>query len=165
MRDRARGDVGGRADLQRDPVLGEVRQELRVLRGAGAVPDALGAQLRERVPDRLGPGGLARVRHGAQPGRYAPVEVRLELRPRHADLGTAQPEGDQSLGAQPVVTRQPRGLLGRREPGLAGDVEAPAQHGAEVGLGRLARVLDRVHEGASSMPRRVEEYGVMVSSA
>ncbi|MGX1272664.1 hypothetical protein RKD18_005858 [Streptomyces phaeoluteigriseus] len=88
------------------------------------------------------------VRHGPQPGGDRPVEVRLELRARYADLGPAEPEGDQALGAQPVVGGESRRLLGGLQARLAGDVEAPAQDGAEVRLGRLAGVLDGVHEGA-----------------
>ena len=148
-----------------DAVLGEMGEQLRVLRGAGAVADALGAQLVQRVPDRLRPGGLPGVRHGVQPGGDGAVEVRLELRAGYADLRPAEPERHQPLGPQPVVGGEPDGLLRGFEPGLAGDVEAPAQYGPELGLGRLAGVLDRVHEGGSSMPRRVEENGVMVSSA
>jgi len=77
------------------------------------------------------------VRHRVQAGGDGPVEVRLELRPRYADLGPAEPEGDQALRAQPVVGGEPRGLLG--------------------GLQAM--------KARSSMPRRVEENGVMVSSA
>jgi hypothetical protein len=60
----------------------------------------------------------------------------------------------------------PRRLLGRRESRLARDVETPAQNDAEVGLRRLARVLDRGHEPALVDPapgrgvRRDRQLGV-----
>src|SRR5690606_21220856 len=84
VRHRAGGDVGGGADLQRDAPLGQVAQQLRVLGGAGAVPDAFGAQVVLGVPHRLGAGGLAGVRLRAQAGGAGAVEVRLELRAGHA---------------------------------------------------------------------------------
>ena len=91
------GDVGGRADLERDPVLGEVLQQRGVLGGGRAVADPLGAEVAEGVPHRLGPGRLAGVRQAAQPGGPGGVEVGLELRPGYADLGTAEPEPDQRV--------------------------------------------------------------------
>ncbi len=111
-RDRAGGDVRGRADLQRDAGLGEVGEQRGVLGGRGAVADPLGAQQLERVPDRLGPGRLPRVRQAAQAGGAGGVEVRLELRPRHADLRPAEAEADQAVGPvlagrTPASTRRP----------------------------------------------------------
>ena len=85
------------------PVSARWREQRGVLGGGGAVADPLGVQQLQGVPDRLRPGGLAGVRHAVQPGRARPLEVRLELRARHADLGSAEPEADQPLGA--VVER------------------------------------------------------------
>ena len=51
--DRPGGDVGRRAHLQRDAGLGEVGQQRGVLGGRRAVPDPLGAEQPQRVPDRL----------------------------------------------------------------------------------------------------------------
>ena len=90
----------------------------RVLRRRRAVADALGAEHAERVPDRLRPGGLAGVRHAVQPRGPGRVEVRLELRARHADLGTAEPEADQPVGR--VVERVAEGRVGAGQPGSPG---------------------------------------------
>lgn len=77
-----------------------------------------------------------------------PVEVRLELGPGDADFGAAETEGDKALRADAVVGGETCRLLGGFQARLAGDVEAPAQYGAELLLGLLAGVLDRVHERA-----------------
>ena len=61
--------------------------------------DALGAQQLQRVPDRLGAGRLARVRDRVEPGGPRGVEVRLELRPRDADLRSAEAEATSPSGA------------------------------------------------------------------
>ncbi len=144
VRDRPGRDVGGGAHLQRDAVLGEVVQELRVAHRAGAVADALGPQRGQRVPDRLRPGGLTGVRYGVQALGDRPVEVGLELWPLHSDLGAAETEGDESLG--PQVHGEPGGLLGRLQTGLARNVEAPAQDDPELGLRGLAGILYGLHE-------------------
>ena len=96
--DGAGGDVRGRADLERDAGLGEVGEQRRGPARPRAVADPLGAEQPERVPDRLRAGGLAGVRDAVQPGGAGRVEVRLELRPRHADLRAAEPEADQGSG-------------------------------------------------------------------
>ena len=142
---RAGGDVGGGADLQRDAVLGEVGQQLRVLGGAGAVADALGAQVGERVPDRLRarwsrpacgtecrPAAMARSKYGLNCGRGTPISG-------PPSPNETRPSGGRSHG-------DPGGLLGGLQARLAGDVEAPAQHHAQLGLRRLAGVLDGLDE-------------------
>ncbi len=145
--------------------LRQVRHQRRILRRRDAVPDPLRAQLPQRVPDRLRAGGLAGVRHRAQPGRAGLVEVGLELRAGYADLGTAEPEADQPV--RPLLERDPQRLLGRGQAGLAGDVEAPAQ--LDAAARRAARapgVLDRLAERRRrDAPRDTCEYGVTVSSA
>jgi hypothetical protein len=87
------------------------------------------------------------VRHGTQTGGDRAVEVRLELRARNADLGSAETEGDQAL--RPQVDGEPGGLLRGLEPCFA----------AERASSMAAM------KAFSSMPRRVELNGVMVSSA
>ena len=115
------------------------------------MPDPLGAQLPQRVPDRLRPGGLPGVRHRAQPGRAGLVEVRLELRPGYADLRAAQTEADQPV--RPLLERDPQRLLGRRQAGLARDVEAPAQLDAEIGLGRARASSIASQNAGAGIPR------------
>ena len=134
--DRARRDVGGRAHLEHDPRLREVREQVGVLRGRAPVADALGPEQPDRLPDRLRAGRLPCVRHGVQARGARPVEVLGELCPRHADLRPAEPEADERVGAvlEGVLERRVRG----RDAGLAGDVVDPAQHQAEVALGRDA---------------------------
>ena len=153
--DGARRDVRRRADLQADPGLGQVREQGRVLGGRGAVADPLGAEQAQRLPDRLRPGRLARVRHAVQTGRAGRVEVRLELRPRHADLRPAEAEPDQRVDAVLEGVLQ-RGV-GRRQAALPRDVVDPAQHEPEVPLRRDPRVLDRLGVGldrdAAQRPR------------
>ena len=97
------------------------------------------------VPDRLRAGGLPGVRHAVQPGGAGLREVRRELLPRHADLRAAEAEADQPVRAA-VAARRRAWRRRAGEAGLAGDVEAPAQLDAEVGLGRAAGVLDRLAE-------------------
>ena len=84
------------------------RMQLGVLRGRDAVADPLGPEHVEGVPDRLRTGGLPRVRHAVQPGRAGRGEVRLELRPRHPDLGTAQAEAHQRVGRRRSANVQGR---------------------------------------------------------
>ena len=130
----------------------------------GAVADPLRAEQPQGVPDGLGSGGLAGVRHAVQAGRAGRVEVRLELRARHADLGPAEPEPDERVDA--VVERVGERRVGRRQPGLAGNVVDPAQHQAEVALGRHPGVLDRLRVRLDRDPsqhrgvRRAGELGV-----
>ena len=126
--------------------------------------DPLRAEQPQRVPDGLGAGGLAGVRHAVQAGRPGRLEVRLELRPRHTDLGPAEPEPDERVDA--VVERVGERRVGRRQPGLAGNVVDPAQHQAEVALGRHPGVLDRLGVRLDRDPgqhrgvRRAGELGV-----
>jgi len=105
-------------------------------------------------------GRLAGVRDAVQPGRDRRLEVRLELRPRDADLRPAEPEPDQTLG--PDLGRDPQRLVGARHAVLTGDVEDPPQHQAEVFLGRDPGVLDRLAERLGGDPadhRRVRRDG------
>ena len=163
-RHRLGADVGGRAHLEHDAGGGEVLHQLRVLRGRDAVADALGAEVAQRVPDRLRAGGLPRVRDAVQPGGVSLGEVRRELRPRHADLRTAEAEAHQAVGLQPQGGVD-RGV-GAHEAELAGDVEAPAQREVELGLGRASSVLDRLAErlgrdaGLDGRVRREGQLGV-----
>ena len=90
--------------------------------------------------------------------------MRLELRPRHADLRPAEAEADQGVGA--VVEGVRQGRVGGRDARLAGDVVDPAQHQAEVALGRDPGVLDGLGVGLDRRCRAATEvYGVQVSSA
>jgi hypothetical protein len=98
--DRPGADVGRRADLERDLLLGQVIEQPLVVGGGDPVADPVGAQQVQGIPDRLRPGGLPGVRDAAQPGRPGLVEEGHELRSGHADLGSAQAEGDQTLRAQ-----------------------------------------------------------------
>ena len=96
---------------------------------------------------------MARSKYGLNCGRGTPIS------------GPAEPEGDQALGAHGRSAIR-GGLLGGLQPGLAGDVEAPAQYDAELGLGRLAGVLDRLQKAAlvDAAAGRAST-GVTVSSA
>jgi hypothetical protein len=85
------------------------------------------------------------MRHRVQACRPRRVEQQLERRARHADLRPAEPEADQPVRA--LVQRDAQGLLPGGQPVLAGDVEAPPQHDAEVPLGGDPRVLDRLAHG------------------
>ena len=162
--DGAGRDVGGGADLERHLVLDEVLDQRRVLDRRRAVADAFGAEVAQRVPDRLRAGRLAGVRHAVQPGRAGPVEHGLELRPVDTDLRAAQAEPDQRVGR--MVEREAEGVLRRRQAELAGDVVDPAQPDAVVALGRDAGVLDGLDEGLDrGRPACTEVHGVSVSSA
>ena len=141
---RAGGHVGGRADLDRDLVRGQVGEQLRILDRGGAVTDPLGAELADGVPDRLRSGGLAGVRDAVQAGGPGRVEVRLELRSRYADLGATESEAHQARRA--VIEGDPQRAVGALQAQLAGDVEDPAQHDAEVALGGHPSVLDGLDE-------------------
>ena len=121
---------------------GQVGNEVRVVHGVDAVPDAVGTQVLERVPDRRRTGRLAGVGHRPQPRRPGCLEVGCELRRWHADLGPAQPEADQAVG--PLLQRDRQGLVGGGHPELPGDVEAPPQDDAEIALGGDPGVLDRL---------------------
>ena len=96
-RHRPGADVGRRTDFERDAVLGQVFHERRVVNRVDTVTDSLGAQQPHRVPDGLGPGRLTGVRHAVQPGGPGLGEVRLEPRPRYADLRAAEAEADQAV--------------------------------------------------------------------
>ena len=85
--------------------------------------DALGAEEVERVPDRLGAGRLARVRHAVQPGGAGLREVRRRTARADADLGAAEAEADQPVRALLRATSSVTSAAG--DAGLAGDVEAP----------------------------------------
>lgn len=54
------------------------RDQNRVVPAADAMPDPLGPQAVQRLPDRRGPGHLAGVRHAVQPGRDGSGEHRAE---------------------------------------------------------------------------------------
>ena len=138
-------DVGRRAHLQRDARGGEVREQLRVLGGRRAVPDPLGAEQPDRVPDRLRAGGLPGVRDAAQPGGARGVEVRLELRAGYADLRATEAEADQRVRG--VVQRVVQGRVGGRQSRLPRDVVDPAQHQPEVPLGVDPALLQRLGVG------------------
>ena len=116
---------------------------------------------RSDVPDRLRPGGLAGVRHAVQPGRAGRVEVRLELRPRHADLGTAEPEPDQRVDA--VVegvrraSRRPPAARSRR--GCRRSSAAPGRSPARPRSGRPRSPRCRPRSGCPAQHRRVRRAG------
>ena len=78
------------------------------------------------------PAARAWSKYGLNCGRGTPIS------------GPPRPKLIRPVG--PFVECDPQGLLGGRQPGLAGDVEAPAQFDAEVGPGPLAGVLDRLAE-------------------
>src|SRR5690348_5313632 len=90
---RVGGDIRGWAHLEGDPPLGELTKQRLVPRGAGAVADALGTEHVERIADRLRPGRLTCMRHAVQTGRPRGGEVLRELRPRYADLRSAEEIG------------------------------------------------------------------------
>ena len=147
------------------PARRQVREQRGVLRRAD-VPCPIRSAPSSRSASQTvsGPGRLAGVRHAVQPGRAGGVEVRLELRPRYADLGAAEAEADQGVGA--VVERVVEGRVGGGQAALAGDVVDPAQHQPEVALGGDPRVLDRLGVRLDRhRPRSTEVYGVQVSSA
>ena len=73
----------------------QVLQQALVVDRGDAMLDPFGAQARQGVPDGLGPGGLASVRHAVQPGRPGPVELITEHRTRKAALRSAESEPDQ----------------------------------------------------------------------
>ena len=104
-------------------MLGQVAEQFRIARRGDAVPDPLGAEMAQRIPDRLRTGRLTGVRHAVQPRRAGPREVRGELLPADTDLRATQPEADQSVGS--MSQRDIQGDLGGRQAGLPWDVEAP----------------------------------------
>lgn len=142
---RSGGHVGGGADLQRDPMLGQVLEQAWVPTGGRAVADPFGPELGDRIPDRLRSGGLPGVRQTVQAGGPGAVEVGLELRAGHTDLGTAEAESDQRRGT--VVQGDGRRALCPGNPFLTGDVEDPPQPDAVITFGRDTGVLDGLDEG------------------
>ena len=112
--------------------------------------DPLGAEQAYGLPDGLGAGGLAGVRQAAQPGGAGGVEVRLELRARHPDLRTAEPEPHQRL--RPVVQgdgweQLKKGVgqnAGSANPGQNGNVVLSAHNDV---YGELFRYLDKLAPG------------------
>ena len=147
------------------PVLGEVGQQRGVLRR----PRCRARCARRRAGaarPRPSPGRWSRRRAArCAARRRGPGRSRPGTAPRHADLGAAEPEADQGVGA--VLERVRQRVLGGRQAGLAGDVVDPAQHDAEVALGRDPGVLDRPRcTPRSAMPalhrrvRRAGELGV-----
>ena len=167
---RAGGDVGRRADLERDAGLGEVGEQRGVLGRRGAVADPLGAAAGAATSQTVsGPVVSPACGTRVQPGGAGRVEVRLELRPRHADLRAAEPEADQPLG--PVVDGVRRASRRRTGPrtrrGCRRSSAAPARSRARPRPGRPRSPRCRPR---SACPRpgssgRTEVYGVQVSSA
>ena len=80
--DDLQGHVRGRADVQGDLVLRQVVEQFLIMNRRDAVLDPLRAQVDHRVPDGLGSGGLAGVRHAVQSGGPGAVEMILEHRAR-----------------------------------------------------------------------------------
>jgi hypothetical protein len=122
-----------------------VCHQRRVLRRGDAVADAFGPQFPQRIPDRRRPGRLPRVRHAVQPCGDRFLEELPVGRPRHADLRSAHTEADETVG--PAVERDAHRLLGGRNADLAREIEAPAQHQAQIAFGREPRVLDGLAVG------------------
>ncbi len=151
------GDVGGRADVEGDLVLGQVLEQPRISDGGDAVLDPLGVQRRDRVPDGLRAGGLARVRHAVQARRTGPVELRGEHRAREAALGAPDAESHQPRDV--VVQRRGGGDLGRGQAEVGGDVEDPGQLDPVVAPGRGAGVLDGFEEGLDRHPLDHRQVG------
>ena len=132
----ASADVRGRADLERQVVLGQMVHQLAILGSGDPVPDPYGAQSSDRIPDRLRPRRLARVRYRLQADGTSAGEHLGELRARDPHLGTAQPEADAAHGGpafDPVD-----GPLPRHQAELTGDVEHPGEFDAVLACGAVA---------------------------
>ena len=142
--DRPRGDVRGRADL---------RAGSRARRGARAAQGPASTTCRGRSARRRAARSASQTVSGpvvspacgteCSPSGAGLVEVRLELRPRHADLRAAEPEPDQR-GRRHVEVGHGRGRGLDAE--LPRHVPDPLQPHAVVALGRVAGVLDRLDE-------------------
>ena len=88
--------VGGRREIERDPARGQLREELRVIDGAGSVGDARRLE-HERRPDLRGATPLARVDGRSQTGTPGDGErsgMGREVRER--GLGTREVEARQA---------------------------------------------------------------------
>jgi signal transduction histidine kinase/CHASE3 domain sensor protein len=137
-------DVGGGAHFQRYLAFPQVRHQVRIGQAAQPVPDPLGPQAGQRLPDRRRARHLARVRHAVQPGRYRRAEHLAEHpgpgRPRLLDAG--QPEPGQRLrrAGERVLQRRARG--GSAE--LTRDVEDVADPHPVVPPRRARRHVQRL---------------------
>ena len=118
------------------------------------------------VPDRLGTGGLARVRHRRSPAARAASKCGWNCGRGTPISGPPSPNPTRRVGR--VVERVGQRRLRGREPALTRDVVDPAQHQPEVALGGHPGVLDRLGVGLDRHALVIgstEVYGVHVSSA
>jgi hypothetical protein len=138
-------DVGRRADVEGDALLGQVGQQSLIMDRRDAVFDPFGVQTVQGVPDGLRPGGLAGMRDAVQPCRPGSGELLGEHRSREAQFRAAHSEADQ---AGHVVVEGGRGRhLRRGQPEVGRDVEDPAQDDSMITLRRLPGILDCLEEG------------------
>lgn len=158
------GDVRRRTHFERDAMGHQVFQQRRILRGGRAVPDTLGVQELERIPDGPWPGCLTGVRNGVQTGGAGPLEGRCEPGAGGTDLRATQAERDQRCWS--LFNGDGGSRLGCVLADLARDVEDPAQHDAEVAFCTHPGVLDRLqvardrHPGQHRGVRRAGQLGI-----
>jgi hypothetical protein len=84
VRERARQEVGGRADFEHDARLGDQCGQRRIARGEDAVADAVGPQRLDHLTDLLDVALLAAVHRHPEAGRARLLDERRQRRIRKA---------------------------------------------------------------------------------
>ena len=136
----AEGDVGARADLEHDAVLGEAVDEGEVLDGADAVADAFGAEVAERVGDALGAAPFARVGGEAEAGLAGDVEGVREVAGLAGLLVARDAEAHEPVAGG--FCRAEGGFLGLLRPEVADAGDDAAERDAILAFGLVRRLAD-----------------------
>src|SRR6266404_2476511 len=136
--DRAGADVRERADVEHDPASGELADEPRILLGADAVTQPVGAERLERAAHGGGACDLARMRDGAEPERLRPAEDVLVRLGRELRLEPAESDADDAAVA---VARRP---LDRRKRHLLREAARDVRREADLDAVQLLRLLRAV---------------------
>ena len=99
---RAGADVRGRTHLEGDPLLGEMRQQFRILCRGDAMTDALSVEVTQRRPNGLGPRGFSRMRETVQAQVTCPSEMGGEERSGNTNFRAPETEADGRLRRIPL---------------------------------------------------------------
>ena len=164
-----RRHVGHGRDLERDPRLGEVCDERRIVHGAHAVSDPVREVVLERLPHVARSRPLARVGDRAEAGILRPAEQRTEGRDGGALAAGGVQRDDAPTGE---LQRHLQRSLGQLESRVTHQIGGEAGRDAEVaptGLEAVQHGFDRpepvVAEAGRVVARREDHLGVADAGA